>query len=98
MSGATPLSGPLTERLPYGAIKGSLKRDERSDILYWFSPKGLCMATNDGQVRNMTDGRLAVTNSKRAPVLLREANGLRQLVYTLRGGIPDPLISETAIS
>ena len=95
MAGANPQAARLVERLPYGAFKGSLTRDERAKRLYWLSPKGLCMAANDGEIRNLTEGRVALANAKRAPAIIREANGLRQFIGVLRGGVTDPLVSTT---
>ena len=94
MPGGDPRAMRPIERLPYGALKGSLVRDARREKLYWFSTKGLCEATYDGQIRNLSDGRIVFRGGAAATVLLREQNGIRQVLGSIKGGDPDSLIHE----
>jgi len=91
LEGADPRQMQIVERLPYGAYKGTLVRDERRRVLYWLSPKGLVMAGDDGSIRNLSQGRLVLRRAAVGTALLREANGLRQLIGVLHGGLADEL-------
>lgn len=93
LPGGDPRAMGLVDRLPYGAFKGTLVRDPRRELLYWLTPKGLCMATYGGEIRNLSEGRIALRQGARGAGMLREANGIRQLVGVLRGGVADPLVA-----
>lgn len=94
MPGSNPRQMGLAERLPYGAFKGSLVRDERREVMYWLSPKGLMMATYDGQIRNLSEGRIVLRGGSQSATLLREQNGLRQVIGSIEGGEQDPLVHD----
>lgn len=94
MSGGDPRAMSLIEVLPYGAFRDSLVRDARRETLYWLSPNGLCMATYDGQIRNLSEGRIVFRGGGKAAMLLREQNGIRQIIGSIEGGEADPLVHE----
>jgi len=91
LPGGDPRAMGLSERLPYGAFKGTLVRDPRREVMYWLTTKGLCMASTGGEIRNLSAGRIVLRSGAKGAALLREGNGLRQFVGVLRGGESDAL-------
>ena len=94
MPGGDPRAMGLNEVLPYGAFRNSLLRDVRRERMYWLSTHGLCEATYDGQIRNLSEGRIVFRGGGKAAMLLREQNGIRQIIGSIEGGEPDPLVHE----
>lgn len=91
MAGSNPRTAIRTDRFPYGAINGSLVRDARHEVMYWLANKGLMAATYAGEIRNLTEGFLVVRKGTLASTVLRETNGVRQIISSIVGGLPDPL-------
>ncbi|CAN5813635.1 hypothetical protein BH20PSE1_BH20PSE1_00970 [soil metagenome] len=91
LPGGDPRAMGLVDRLPYGAFRGTLVRDPRREALYWVTPKGLCMASYGGEIRNLSDGRIALRDGARGAGFLREGSGLRQYIGVVRGGESDAL-------
>lgn len=98
MTGTDPRSMTLQERFPYGSFRGSLAVDERRKLKYWLTPKGLCVTTFDGEMRNLTQGRLALRGGDRATSLLRETDGLRHIIGSIEGGESDSLVHREFIT
>lgn len=94
MPGGDPRAMSLTDIFPYGAFRGTLVRDGRRERMYWLSTQGLIQATYDGQIRNLSEGRIVFRGGGKAAMLLREQNGIRQVIGSIEGGEPDPLVHD----
>ena len=70
----------LQEVLPYGAPPGTAARRSGGGGIYWMSHRGLILATDDGQVKNLHEGVLAIPKSSAASVVVREEQGMEQVV------------------
>jgi hypothetical protein len=78
------------EVLPYGAVEGTLRYEERTKSAYWQSHKGLVVATQDG-VQEMIADVIAMPTYDKGTVTVSELNGIRQLIAVSQGGIESSL-------
>jgi hypothetical protein len=91
LQGQDPKQMVLLPRLPHGAVKGTLVRDTRTQTLAWFSPQGLCQSDSQGNLTNVSARSVTFERAEQGAALLREANGIRQVVGALRGGVTSTL-------
>jgi hypothetical protein len=91
LQGQDPKNMVLLPRLPHGAVKGTCVRDTRSQSLAWFSPQGFCQSDSQGNITNVSGHRVAFERTDRGAAMLREANGIRQVVGSMQGGITNSL-------
>ena len=92
--------------LPYGAINCQpievTRTTEGVIRVAWWSVRGLCIGEKNGEVKNIMEDRVAVSEFKRGSLLFREHDGIRQIVACLQGGtestyaVTDYVTSETA--
>lgn len=75
----------IREVLPFGAAAGTVAQVDDTGV-YWFSDRGLVLAGADGQVRQLHSERLTVEPAKNAALMVREENGLRQVIAAVRDG------------
>jgi hypothetical protein len=54
-------------------------------VAYWFSERGPVVGLPGGQIVYLLDGRVSVDQYARGASLLREQNGVRQVITSLRG-------------
>lgn len=73
------------EVLPYGAVKGTGIDLGKTKQVAWFSDYGFVVAGLQGQVKNLSEERSAVSRFTSGSMLFREQRGLRQLIATLDG-------------
>ena len=65
--------------LPDGPGQDLAQRGEGGGI-YWMGDRGLVQATEDGQAKNVNDGVLALPKPHSAALLVREQDGMEQIV------------------
>ena len=75
----------LVEILPYGAVLGSSARSDNSTSVMWFSARGLVVGGAQGQVKNLQEDALAVRPGRKGAALLREEDGMRQVISSVFG-------------
>ena len=70
----------IVEVLPYGAPRGAAVQRGEGGGIYWMGDRGLVQATEDGQAKNVNDGVLALPKPHSAALLVREQDGMEQIV------------------
>lgn len=70
----------IVEVLPYGAPRGAAVQRGEGGGIYWMGDRGLVQATDDGQAKNVNDGVLALPKPHSAALLVREQDGMEQIV------------------
>lgn len=82
-----------TEVFPYGAVKGSLRYDERSKTAFWKSHKGIVGATIEG-AQELVANSIAMPIYTDGTMTLTENNGIRQLISVCTGGSETNLMDQ----
>lgn len=70
---------------PFGAAFGSAVRRPDGLGVHWFSDRGLVLADEQGVVRQLHSERFHTPKAQEAATLVREQDGLRQLLAATRG-------------
>jgi hypothetical protein len=91
LAGQDPKAMALLPRLPHGAVKGTQVFDTQTRVLSWFSPQGFIKADYQGNMQNVSAGRVTFERAEQGAALLREANGIRQVVGAMKGGVTSTL-------
>lgn len=82
------LKADLLPLLPYGALPGSDGRRPDQKGAYWLSDRGLVMADEAGNVKNVQEARLSLAGGTRGATLLRERNGSTHILTARTGAKP----------
>lgn len=81
---------------PHGVVEGSGRTvpgslfglDYAGPVAFWLATNGVCCAgLPTGQVLPLTEGQVVIPGAERVATLIRERNGLRQIVMALQGQI-----------
>jgi hypothetical protein len=91
LQGQEPKSMVLLPKLPHGAVKGTLVTDTQTHTLSWFSPQGFIKADAQGNIQNVSAGHITFERAETGAALLRESNGIRQVVGSMKGGVTSTL-------
>lgn len=78
---------------PYGAYPGTLVDMPHTLQMGWASPQGFVIADNSGAVVNISMDKVAFPGAIRGGSLLREENGMRQIVSSLSPSGPANLLA-----
>lgn len=68
---------------PYGAYPGTLVDMPHTMQMGWASPQGFVIADNGGQITNISYDKVAFPSALRGGSMVREENGIRQIVTGL---------------
>jgi hypothetical protein len=60
VQGADIRQSEFFERLPYGAVAGTVAKDDLTELVYWMGVKGLVQADVNGEVKNLQERDLAI--------------------------------------
>lgn len=71
--------------LPYGAVPGTDTALENEPGAAWMSARGLILADAQGQAKNVQEGAVAIGHAQVGASLVREQDGMRQIVASLSG-------------
>ena len=71
------------KKLNYGAVKGTRFESASSEFVGWFGHSGFVIASPDGSVSVPQDGKFSAPVADTGCVLLREEDGLVQLICSL---------------
>ena len=83
IAGADPRAvEAFVEVLPYGGIAGTGTRNPTKQIVAWMSPKGVVVADEQGQVKNLQEEALALNVPGTRGATLVDSDGSRILVVT----------------
>lgn len=69
--------------LPYRAIEGTPSPDPNGSQVLWMSEKGMVMGDQNGQVKNIQEGAVAVSGSGVGASLFREQGGVKQMLASM---------------
>jgi hypothetical protein len=85
LRGNGPEDFQVTTVLPYGALYGTGAYVPFSDNVVWYSARGVVYGTQDGQVKNIQEANVATHVGTQGATLVREQDGLRQVVTSVQG-------------
>ncbi len=84
-------------QLNYGATPGTAVRVPNSNDVMWYSDRGVVLATSDGQIKNLQEASVAVEVGKSGSAVIREENGIRQFIASVRNQSVSPLAANSFI-
>jgi hypothetical protein len=82
-AGTGPENFQQLTKLEYGATLGTGQK-RANGIVYWFSTRGLIMAGNGGEIKNLQENQVAPDYSDSGALLIREENGMKQAIASLK--------------
>ena len=71
--------------LPYKAVIGTSGQVPNSNNVFWMSERGMVVGTQNGEVSNMQENKVAVEPALVGASLFREQDGMKQMVASLFG-------------
>lgn len=87
ISGPSPEHWSRTTVIPYGAVPGTMCRLESTMEVAWMSDKGMVVAGNGGQVKNIQSDRVAISTAESGAMLNRLQDGYSQLLASCYNGM-----------
>lgn len=84
-------------RLGYGAVYGTSQVLPQTKDAIWYSTRGVVMGTKDGQVTNLQEVNVAPDTGSAGALLVREQDGNRHAVVSVRDANVSPLASTSFI-
>lgn len=93
-AGSGPDDFQPVQKLDYGAVYGTGQIDPKTKDAIWYSTKGVVVGGQDGQAENLQEKNVAPDSGTVGAALVREQDGLRQMVVSVR----DPNVSPLAAS
>lgn len=91
-AGTGPDDFRASTKLGYGAVYGTGQIDQRNQNAIWYSTRGVVVGEQDGQATNLQEKNVAPDSGTVGAALVREQDGLRQMVVSVR----DPNVSPLA--
>jgi len=91
--GSGPENFQQLTKLDYGAALGTGQKLSNKNVC-WFSTRGLIMAGNGGEIKNMQEDQVVPDYSAKGAMLIREENGMKQAITSLN----NPSMSAMAAS
>lgn len=85
LGGMDIAAAQLDAKLPYGGVPGSGAEVPNSNDVFWMSPRGIVLGTQEGEAKNLQEEHVAVPPADFAASLFRETNGLRQMAASTFG-------------
>jgi hypothetical protein len=96
--GSGPNDYVVLNQLNYGAVFGTSRPIPNTNDVLWYSDRGLVMGTQDGQVTNLQEANVAAGTGDFGAAIVREQNGLRQMVVSVANASVSPLAASTFFS
>lgn len=87
----------LNQRASYGAVPGSSTKDELTGNAMWYSTRGLVIGGKQGEFVNVQERMVAADTGAGCAVMVRENNGVRQFVASVRNAQPSPMAASSFI-
>jgi hypothetical protein len=97
-SGGDPEEASTSVLLDYGALLGTGARVLNSSNVSWMSDRGMIMGSADGQVKNMVEEQVAVESGTSGSAIVRENNGIRQFISTIKNPTVSPMAATSFIN
>jgi hypothetical protein len=84
LAGGTIETFQQITKLDYGAVLGTGQQMPNSKLVTWFSTRGLIVAGNGGEIKNVQEDNVAPDVATRGTMMIRESNGIIQAVVNLK--------------
>ena len=82
----------------YGGVLGTGKRVPNSDNVCWQSQRGMVVGGQGGQCKNVQEANVAVESAVSGATLIREQDGVRQFIASLKQPTNSPLAATAWIT
>ncbi len=89
-------SSPVTQKptLPYKAIEGAACNFVDSQDVMWLSERGVVLGKSGGDVKNLTEERIAMDSANRGCMGIVEVNGFKAAVAIMRDSKNSPFVAD----
>lgn len=94
-AGTGPEDFQPSQRLNYGAVFGTSQVLPRTREVIWYSSRGLVFGSADGQIKNLQEENVAAGSGSSGATLVREQNGLRQCLVSVKDPTVSPLVADS---
>ena len=88
LTGADISKADMRQIAPYGAVFGTMRELPNSEGRIWFTHRGPVTAGPDGSISLQQDDQIAFDPATAGAAMVREENGLRQYVASMKGAKP----------
>lgn len=92
-AGSSPLEFRPRTVLDYGAVYGTSQVLPQTKDVLWYSTRGIVVGTKDGQATNVQEANVAADTGTTGAALVREQDGTRHAVVSVRDPSVSPLAS-----
>jgi hypothetical protein len=92
-AGGSPLEFRPRTVLDYGAVYGTSRFLPQTKDALWYSTRGVVVGTKDGQATNLQEANVAADTGVSGASLVREQDGIRQMIVSTRDPDVSPLAS-----
>ena len=92
-AGSSPLEFRPRTVLDYGAIYGTSQVLPQTKDALWYSTRGVVMGAKTGQATNLQEANVATDSGTTGAALVREQDGARQMIVSVRDPSVSPLAS-----
>ena len=82
----------------YGAVYGTSQAIPNTNDVLWYSVRGVVVGTQDGRVENIQEAHVAADSGTVGASIIREKDGLRQMVATVVDPSASPLAASSYIT
>lgn len=87
----------IVPKFEYGGVLGSAKQVPNSSSVIWQSQRGTILGTADGQCKNIQEDTVAIESADSAATMVREREGVRHFVTSLRNPVASPMAAQSWI-
>lgn len=91
LAGGDPSEFVQQQQLNYGAVFGTSVQVPYTNDIMWYSERGVCVGTQDGQTKNIQEQNVAAESGTDGAAVIREENGIRQYIASVRNQTVSPL-------
>lgn len=96
-SGTGPGDFKPLQGLNYGAIYGTSQLVPYTNDAMWYSERGVVLADENGQITNLQEAQVAAPSGTVGAGIIREQDGLRQMIVSVRDPVVSPLAAKDFI-
>lgn len=94
----TPEDGfDIREAKPYGSIRGNVSVNKKTENPVWMSTRGVVEGIYDGTINNYQIDNVATETADHSALLVREQDGIRQAIVSLRNPTTSVLTAKSFI-
>lgn len=82
---------------PSGAVLGTGGKSPDDNLVHWMSPNGTVVGNSDGQITNLQDKTVAVSQAPSGAAMFRDRDGMRRIVTSLFNPSTNSAVAQTFI-